>query len=320
MAEKLKIFPKKEENGKGNKTSREKAGDEFMSSRRANVLLILSLVAGIFLLAYPSAADYWNNFQQRRAIMDYAELVARMDTDEYAGYIEAAEAYNRRLAEKGINWDQTEEEREEYRNLLVFSNSGNMGYIDIPKINIKLPIYHGISEKVLETSIGHLPETSLPVGGPGSHCVLSGHRGLPSAKLFSDLDKIVEGDVFTLSVLNETYSYEVDRIRVVVPTELSELKIIPGQDLCTLVTCTPYGVNTHRLLVRGHRVANAQGDAQVVADALQLEAAFVAPFIMAPLILLFLILLFIKPEKLLREGIKLRRGPEKDGVEGNNDR
>ena len=185
----------------------------------------------------------------------------------------------------------------EYENLLNFTNSGNMGYIDIPKINIKLPVYHGISDEVLQTSIGHLPETSLPVGGESSHCVLSGHRGLPSAKLFSELDKLVEGDVFTLSILNETYSYEVDRIRVVLPADLSELKIIPGQDLCTLVTCTPYGVNTHRLLVRGHRVANAQGEAKVVADALQLEAAFVAPFIMAPMILILLLLLFVQPGK-----------------------
>lgn len=269
-----------------------------------NALLFLALTVGVFLLAYPSAANYWNNFQQRRAIMDYAELVARMDTDEYAGYIEAAEAYNRRLAEKGINWNQTEEEREEYRNLLSFNSSGNMGYIDIPKINIKLPLYHGISDEILQSSVGHLEQTSLPVGGPGSHCALSGHRGLPSAKLFSDLDKLVEGDVFTLSILNETYSYEVDQIRVVLPADLSEIRIIPGEDLCTLVTCTPYGVNTHRLLVRGHRVANLSGDAQVVADALQLEAAFVAPFIMAPLILVLLLLLFVRPEKWLRDRIR----------------
>ena len=271
---------------------------------RSNTFLFLALTVGLFLLAYPSAADYWNNFRQRRAIMNYAEQVARMSVDEYAGYIKAAEAYNLRLAETGINWNQTEEELEEYRNLLTFNNTGNMGYIDIPKINIKLPLYHGVSEDVLKASIGHLGQTSLPVGGPGSHCVLSGHRGLPSARLFSDLDKLIEGDVFTLSILNETYSYEVDQIRVVLPSDLSEIKILPGEDLCTLVTCTPYGVNTHRLLVRGHRVANAQGDAQVVADALQLEAAFVAPFIMLPLILVLLLLLFIRPEKWLRDRIE----------------
>ena len=290
------------------------------SRRKENAVLLLALFLGVFFLAYPSAANYWNDLHQYRAVREYAARVADMSAAEYAEMIHAAEKYNRRLAAKGIEWKEGSGDEAEYLSLLNVGDSGIMGYIDIPKINIKLPIYHGISDKVLETSIGHLPETSLPVGGKGSHCALSGHRGLPSAKLFSDLDKMVEGDVFTLSILNETYSYQVDRIRVVKPTELSELKIIPGQDLCTLVTCTPYGVNTHRLLVRGHRVANAQGDAKVVADALQLEAAFVAPFIMAPLILVLLILLFIEPEKLLRDGIKLRHDPEKDGVKGSNDR
>lgn len=271
---------------------------------RSSAFLFLALVVGMFLLAYPSVADYWNNFQQRRAIMGYAEQVGRMSKDEYADYISAAEEYNRRLAETGINWKQTKEDLEEYRNLLAFNDSGNMGYIDIPKINVKLPLYHGVSDEVLQSSIGHMEQTSLPVGGPGSHCALSGHRGLPSAKLFSDLDKLIEGDVFTLSILNETYSYEVDQIRVVSPMDLSEIRIFPGMDLCTLVTCTPYGVNTHRLLVRGHRVANAQGDAQVVADALQLEAAFVAPFIMAPVILVLMLLLFIQPEKWIRDRIR----------------
>ena len=266
-------------------------------AKRENFYLFLALIIGLLFLIYPSAADYWNNFHQYRAIMDYADQVARMSTDEYRAYIEAAHEYNRKLSQTGIVWESGKGDLTEYESLLNFTDSGNMGYIDIPKIHIKLPIYHGISDEVLQRSIGHLPETSLPVGGESSHCVLSGHRGLPSAKLFSDLDKLVEGDVFTLSILNETYSYEVDRIRVVMPTDLSELKIIPGQDLCTLVTCTPYGVNTHRLLVRGHRVANAQGDAQVVADALQLEAAFVAPFIMAPMILVLLILLFVQPGK-----------------------
>ena len=271
------------------------------SRRKENALLLLALVLGFFFLAYPSAANYWNDLHQYRAVRDYAARVADMSGGEYFEMIHAAEEYNNRLSATGIKWEPGSKEEEEYLSLLNVGNTGIMGYIDIPKIGIKLPVYHGISDAVLETSIGHLPETSLPVGGNNTHCVLSGHRGLPSAKLFSDLDKVVEGDVFTLSVLNETYSYQVDRIRVVLPADLSELKIVPGQDLCTLVTCTPYGVNTHRLLVRGHRVANAQGEAKVVADALQLEAAFVAPFIMAPLILILLILLFIDPEKLLRD-------------------
>ena len=266
-----------------------------VSERKWNAGLLIALAAGIFFLSYPTIADYLNNFRQYKAIREYAERVSGMRPEEYAKYIRDAKEYNQRLARTGFNWYPTEEFLAEYDQMLNFNNVGNMGYIDIPKINVKLPIYHGISDDVLQTSIGHMEQTSLPVGGAGSHCVLSGHRGLPSAKLFSDLDKLTEGDVFTISVLNETYSYEVDQIRVVVPTNLSELKILPGEDLCTLVTCTPYGINTHRLLVRGHRVENANGNAQVVADALQMEPAFVAPFIMIPFLVILLMVLFLQP-------------------------
>ena len=256
-------------------------------------LLPLAMIVGFFLLLYPSMADYWNSFHQSRAIMGYASRVAGMDREQYAELIREAELYNERLAAEGISWDMEEERLEEYERLLNIDGTGVMGYIDITKIAVKLPVYHGVEDKVLQTSIGHLAETSLPVGGRSSHCALSGHRGLPSAKLFSDLDKLTEGDVFTLSILNETYTYEVDRIRVVEPEDLSQLKIVPGEDLCTLVTCTPYGINTHRLLVRGHRVDNLQGDAQVTADALQIEPAFVAPFIMVPMIAVLLLLLLL---------------------------
>ena len=255
------------------------------------------MVIGIALLIYPSLSDYWNSFHQSRAIRTYAERVARVDSGEYEKMIRDARRYNLVLAANGIQWEMGEEQLEEYHSLLNFDGTGVMGYIDVPKIRVKLPIYHGTEEGVLQTSIGHLAETSLPVGGEGSHCTLSGHRGLPSAKLFSDLDKLVEGDTFTLSILNESYTYEVDQIRVVEPKDLSELKIEPGQDLCTLVTCTPYGVNTHRLLVRGHRIENIHGDAEVVDDALLLEPAFVAPFIMLPLVLVLLAVLFAVPAK-----------------------
>ena len=268
--------------------------DKPKAGRLEKILLPLALTAGIFLLAYPSVSDYWNSFHQTRAVMNYAAQVADMDADEYAGFIASAEEYNAKLAESGIQWIMEEEQKTEYDSMLNFNGSGIMGYIDVPKINVKLPIYHGTSESVLQTSIGHLPETSLPVGGEGSHCSLSGHRGLPSAKLFSDLDKVAEGDTFTLSILNETYTYEVDRIRVVLPSDLSELQIYPGEDLCTLITCTPYGINTHRLLVRGHRTENQHGDALVTADAMQMEPAFVAPFLMIPLIIILLILLFFR--------------------------
>ena len=267
------------------------------SSTWESIILLILMMIGTVLLIYPSASDYWNSFHQTRAVMRYADQVANMSYEEYGNYIAAAKNYNRKLAISGINWSTEETDDEEYNSLLNFSGSGVMGYIDIPKINIKLPVYHGVSEGVLQVSIGHLKETSLPVGGLGSHCVVSGHRGLPSAKLFSDLDRLIEGDTFTFSVLNETYTYEVDQIRVVVPSDLSELRIFPGKDLCTLVTCTPYGVNSHRLLVRGHRVENVHGNAQVVADAIQLEAAFVAPFIMIPLVLGLLLILFAASRK-----------------------
>ena len=271
--------------------------EERPNWKRGNILLLLAMAAGFFLLAYPSVSDYWNSFHQSQAINGYAGQVAQMDVRQYEEMIRAAEDYNLRLSKTGIQWIMPEEQLEEYEGLLDISGTGVMGYIDIPKINVKLPLYHGISAEVLQISIGHMAETSLPVGGTGSHCVLSGHRGLPSAKLFSDLDKLTEGDIFTLSVLNETYSYEVDQIRVVLPSDLSELQILPDKDLCTLITCTPYGVNTHRLLVRGHRVENVHGDAKVVADAMQVEPAYVAPFMMIPLVAGLLILLFAMPGK-----------------------
>ena len=262
-----------------------------------NLLLALAVIIGTVLLAYPSAANYWNSFHQSRTVMRYAEVVANMTEEQYAKAIADAEDYNSDLCREGIEWVMGSEQKKRYESLLNFDGTGVMGYIDVPKLNVKLPIYHGTSQEVLQISIGHMEQTSLPVGGEGSHCVLSGHRGLPSAKLFSELDLVVEGDTFTLSILNETYTYEVDQIRVVEPFDVKDLALVPGKDLCTLVTCTPYGVNSHRLLVRGHRIENLQGNAKVVADAFQLDPVFVAPFLMAPLILGLLAALMIKPEE-----------------------
>ena len=264
----------------GEAVTKEKGKAKAKTRSLSNTLMGIALAVGTMLLVYPKASDYWNSFTQSRSIMGYAEQVAQMSAAEYAKFISEAEEYNAKLAENGNEWHMTQGQKKVYESRLTFDSTGVMGYIDIPKISVKLPIYHGTSESVLQTSIGHLAETSLPVGGKGSHCVLSGHRGLPSSKLFSDLDKMVQGDTFTLSVLNETYTYQVDQIRVVEPTDLRELTIRPDMDLCTLVTCTPYGINSHRLLVRGHRVKNANGDARVVADAFQVRPVYVAPFIM----------------------------------------
>jgi len=254
--------------------------------------MVTGLIVGIVLLVYPSIANYWNSFHQTRALISYNDTVSSMSKDEYKHILDSAREYNEKLTESGIKWIMTEEDKAEYNKELAVDDSGIMGYISIPKVHIKLPLYHGTDENVLQIAIGHIEGSSLPVGGKGTHCIVSGHRGLPSARLFTDVDRIKEGDTWTMTVLNETITYECDQIRIVEPEDLSELQIIEGEDLCTLVTCTPYGINTHRLLIRGHRVANADGTADITADAIQIEPVYIAPVLAVPaLIILFLILL-----------------------------
>lgn len=266
----------------------------WLKKNGLTLILLLILLIGAGLIAYPSFANWWNSFHQSRAVASYAETVANMNTEEYERIISKAQAYNRKLSRSGILWTLDEDEEKEYKEQLDIGTSGIMGYIDIPKIDVMLPIYHGIDESILQVAVGHIPGTSLPVGGKGSHCVVSGHRGLPSARLFTDIDKLVEGDSFTITVLNKTLTYEVDQIRTVLPTDLSDLQIEKGKDYVTLVTCTPYGINTHRLLVRGHRIENADGDASVIADAVRVDPRYVVPVIVLPVLLLALlwILLF----------------------------
>lgn len=266
---------------------------KWLKKHLVNLILFAIILVGMGLMAYPTFADWWNSFHQARAIQSYAKAVSNLDREEYDRIIAEAEEYNRRISETGAHWNMKEEEIREYNRMLSIDDSGIMGYIDIPKINVRLPLYHGIEDRVLEVAIGHIAGTSLPVGGEGSHCVLSGHRGLPSARLFTDLDKIVEGDTWTLTVLDRTYTYECDQIRVVEPTDLSALAIEEGKDYCTLVTCTPYGVNSHRLLVRGHRIANASGEANVIADAILIESVYIAPFIAVPMLVVLIIEMLI---------------------------
>lgn len=277
----------------------------WLKKNGLTLILLLILLIGAGLIAYPSFANWWNSFHQSRAVASYAETVANMNTEEYERIISKAQAYNRKLSRSGILWTLDEDEEKEYKEQLNIGTSGIMGYIDIPKIDVMLPIYHGIDESILQVAVGHIPGTSLPVGGKGSHCVVSGHRGLPSARLFTDIDKLVEGDTFTITVLNKTLTYEVDQIRTVLPTDLSDLQIEKGKDYVTLVTCTPYGINTHRLLVRGHRIENADGDASVIADALQIEPIYIAPFIAVPILILLIIGMFIMT------GMRTRRRREK---------
>ena len=265
----------------------------------STVILILVFLVGLSLLLYPSVSDYWNSFHQSRAIATYAEQVANIDNDRYAQLWEDARAYNQTLVGKQNRFQISEEERETYESLLNVGGNGIIGYIEIAKIGCSLPIYHGTDEGVLQIAVGHIEGTSLPTGGESTHCVISGHRGLPSAKLFTDLDKLIAGDTFVLRVLDETLTYEVDQILIVEPYELDALQIEEGKDYCTLVTCTPYGINTHRLLVRGHRVANAEEAVQirVTADAIQIEPVLVAPLVAAPMLLILLAALLVSTRK-----------------------
>lgn len=268
-------------------------------NRVMTLLLVLALLAGLFLLLYPTVSDYWNSLHQTRTITSYAENVAQLDRTEYEEMWAAAQRYNRTLPKRENAFALTEEQKREYESLLNASGNGVMGIVEIPKIGCVLPIYHGTDDAVLQIAVGHLEWSSLPVGGEGTHCVLSGHRGLPNARLFTNLDRLAVGDRFLLRVLDETLTYEVDQILIVEPQEVAALGITEGGDSCTLVTCTPYGINTHRLLVRGHRVENdAQAKAvRVTADALQIEPLLVAPIAAIPLLVILMAVLLLTEQR-----------------------
>lgn len=278
-----------------------------MKKKKGNlitIVLVLFLLIGLSLMLYPTVSDYWNSFHQSRAIATYAEQVSLIDDNTCKQLWEEAAAYNQTLFCKTNRYFMTDEERENYNGLLDISGSGIIGYIEIPEINCSLPIYHGTDEAVLQIAVGHIEGTSLPVGGESTHCVLSGHRGLPSSRLFTDLDKLENGDIFMLRVLNETLTYEVDQIRIVLPTDLSDLDIVRGADYCTLVTCTPYGINTHRLLVRGHRIENEEeaDTIHVTADAVQIKPLLVAPAVAVPVLIVLLIILLLPKRSKKRGG------------------
>lgn len=257
------------------------------------MIILLILLAGLSLLLYPTISDYWNSFHQTRAIASYIKAVDDLDQKDYERIWNGAKQYNQTLSLTGIQMPLSRSKEKEYEKLLNVSGNGIMGYIEIPKIKVSLPVYHGVDEGVLQIATGHIAGTSLPVGSKSSHCVISGHRGLPSARLFTDLDKMTKGDVFMVHVLDKTLTYEVDQIRVVLPDNISDLKIEDGQDLFTLVTCTPYGVNTHRLLVRGHRIANIDS-ASEAADAVRVDTLVVASVIAIPVLVMLIIGLFIR--------------------------
>ena len=270
-----------------------------MKKHGTTIILLIVLIAGLSLLLYPSFADWWNSMHQSRAVASYVEQVANIDEDQYQELWSAAWDYNRSLTERSNNFVLTDEQKVLYEQLLDVGGSGIMGYIEIPAIGVTLPIYHGTDEAVLQVAVGHLEWTSLPVGGESSHCVVSGHRGLPSAKLFTDLDQLAAGDVFIFRVLDEILTYEVDQILIVEPHETAPLMVEQGKDLCTMITCTPYGVNSHRLLVRGHRIENLEESVtiRVTADATQIEPIIVAPMLAIPMLLVLFIILIIPKRK-----------------------
>lgn len=282
----------REKNTKDSPSASAEKQKSWLARNWTTIVLFIIFMIGVLLIAYPTVADWWNNYWSAKAVASYMDTITDMTEEDFEEYFRKAAAYNRKLAASGTRWDMNPAQEYEYRHTLDFNESGMMGYIDIKKIDIRLPLYHGTSDEVLSNAIGHIAASSLPVGGEGSHCVVSGHRGLPSARLFTDLDKLVEGDTFALIIMNETLTYEVDQIRIVEPSNLSDLQITPGKDYCTLVTCTPYGVNTHRLLIRGVRTANPNGTASVLADALQIEPALVAPVIAVPILILLVIIMF----------------------------
>lgn len=275
-----------------------------MKKHLFTILLVSIFFIGLSLLLYPSLSNYWNSLHQSRAITAYVDQVSKLDPAAYEKIWNDAVDYNRSLANRVSGLQLTEAKKTQYESLLNLDGSGEMGYIEIPSIQVSLPIYHGTDDAILQHAVGHLEWSSLPVGGESAHCVLSGHRGLPSAKLFTYLDKLTEGDIFILRVLDEVLTYEVDQILIVEPKEVDALQIVPGKDYCTLVTCTPYGVNTHRLLVRGHRIDNPEdADAiYVTADAIQIEPLLVAPAVAIPILLVLLILLLLPKQKKKKHG------------------
>ena len=267
-----------------------------MKKKLTNFLLVIMLLVGVCLLIYPSASNYWNELHQSKAIATYVEELENIDTTEYDNLLNSVREYNMTLLNKSNRWAISDEEHFYYENLLNISGNGVMGYIEIPQIKVSLPIYHGVSDVVLQVAVGHIEGTSIPLGGIGTHSVLSGHRGLPSAKLFTDLDKLVVGDIFLMRILNETITYEVDQILIVKPEEVDALEIEEDKDYCTLVTCTPYGVNSHRMLVRGHRIENLEQakDIKIVAEAFQLDPLLIAPILASPILLILLFILIFK--------------------------
>ena len=274
-----------------------------MKKHLSSIILVAVFLVGLCILLYPAISDYVNSKNQSRAIASYDSALANMEAKDYSAFFDAADAYNALLLEDYMTfYDPSRVEG--YWETLDVTGTGIMGYIDIDKIKVELPIYHGTSEAVLNVAVGHLEGSALPTGGLGNHIVLSAHRGLPSAILFTDLDELKIGDIFTITVLDRLLTYEVDQVLIVEPTEVDALLPVPKRDYCTLVTCTPYGINTHRLLVRGKRIENIKEKPIIFvpADMMQIDPIIVTPAIAAPILLVLLIILMVKYRKRKDDG------------------
>ena len=282
-----------------------------MRKHKTVIWLMFGFLIGLSVLLYPALSDFWNSKTQSRAIVDYESVLEHLAPEDYTEMFQAAYDYNAALY-------ATEFPMRDYQNVpgyyetLKVEGTNIIGYLKIDKIGVELPIYHGTSDEVLNKGVGHLEGTSLPVGGESTHSVMSAHRGLPSAKLFTDLDRLEPGDTFKINILDQVLTYQVDRIKVITPSEFEDLMISEGKDYCTLFTCTPYGINTHRLLVRGIRIETiTEKPAIYVAnEAFRIEPLLVTPAVAAPMVLGFLIHLMIK----YREPPKKKEGDSHHGT------
>ena len=260
-------------------------------------ILLAVFFVGLCVMLYPAISSFWNSKTQSAAIVDYEKMLENLPKEDYTKYFEEAELYNEFLA--GMEDPlQNIDILDEYFDILDVSGTGMMGYISIEKIGIELPVYHGTSDAVLSIAAGHLQGTSFPIGGIGSHSVVSAHRGLPSAVLFTHLDYLELGDTFSFKILDKTITYQVDQIKVIKPDDVSDIRIEADKDYCTLLTCTPYGINTHRLLVRGVKVDSIkQSQVYVVSDAVRIDALIITPIIGIPILFTLMMIVLLKPIK-----------------------
>lgn len=269
-----------------------------MQSRKATIILLISFFIGLSVLLYPSISNYWNSKTQSEAIVDYEAMLASYKPEDYTEIFETANEYNQKLAALSAPLREYRQLEKEYWNTLDISGTGMMGYITIPKINQELPVYHGTSEAVLSIAAGHFEGTSFPIGGKNTHSIISAHRGLPTAVLFTHLDRMEVGDIFYFTILDRTITYEVDQIHIVEPNDVSLIQIEDGEEYCTLLTCTPYGINTQRLLVRGHQIDELQNrNIYIVNEAYRVDPLIVMPLVALPIIFVLLIYVMIVPVK-----------------------